>query len=386
MSTGTDFFTSLLKLPFNLMTILILVIFLGSVLQGASKGANGSAQQLLRLVLYGVVTVISLLVSWKLMGLLSPMLRDWLIAKQLVIPSESMNWFRRMFYTFFTGLRDFSLMRSALIFLVSYASLKNIILSVIYLYSGSVGNVRNSSDQGKRTLLSTVMGGVIGSLTGAGRSLMMIAVLFISTALFPQAAFTKYIEDSSLYQKGATEIIRPMTGDFIAKQLPVFTKAVEQEFASILKRKYEVLDAKISDNVAAAAKEVTANSQTDEAKAKALYQWIGTRVIYDWDKVKLYEQHRIWKEQTPEDTFRTKKGVCIDNARLYAVMARSVGLDVKVITGLGYNGQGSFGPHAWNEVYLTPKNVWVPLDSTWVSSGGNWFNPPKFNETHIKDA
>ncbi|MNR04313.1 Transglutaminase-like superfamily protein [compost metagenome] len=104
-----------------------------------------------------------------------------------------------------------------------------------------------------------------------------------------------------------------------------------------------------------------------------LYSWVGTRVQYDWNKVKLYEEQRIWKEQTPEDTFNTKEGVCIDYSRLYAQMARSVGLDVKVVTGLGYDGQGGYGPHAWNEVYLRETNKWVPLDSTWVASGANWF-------------
>lgn len=107
---------------------------------------------------------------------------------------------------------------------------------------------------------------------------------------------------------------------------------------------------------------------------------------YDWNKVKMYEEQRVWKEQTPQDTFTSREGVCIDYSRLYAVMARAVGLDVKVVTGLGYDGKGGYGPHAWNEVYLAEKDKWVPLDSTWYSSGGNWFNPPNFDQTHIREA
>ncbi|RAN85580.1 cysteine protease, partial [Bacillus sp. SRB_28] len=75
---------------------------------------------------------------------------------------------------------------------------------------------------------------------------------------------------------------------------------------------------------------------------------------------------------------------CIDYARLYAVMARSQGLEVKVVTGLGYNGQGGYGPHAWNEVDLSGFESWVPLDPTWAISG-DWFNPPNFADTHLKD-
>src|SRR5690606_22318868 len=105
-----------------------------------------------------------------------------------------------------------------------------------------------------------------------------------------------------------------------------------------------------------------------------------------YDKVELYETKGIWKEQTPEDTFATRIGVCIDYSRLYAVMARSVGLEVRVVTGQGYDGRGGYGPHAWNEVFMKDTDSWIPLDSTWVVSGDNWFNPPDFDQTHIRDV
>jgi len=56
---------------------------------------------------------------------------------------------------------------------------------------------------------------------------------------------------------------------------------------------------------------------------------------------------------------------------------------VRVVTGLGYDGQGGYGPHAWNEVFLSEQNRWVPLDTTWAKTG-NWFDPPKFQDTHIR--
>ncbi|MNP84791.1 hypothetical protein D3C76_1842530 [compost metagenome] len=56
-----------------------------------------------------------------------------------------------------------------------------------------------------------------------------------------------------------------------------------------------------------------------------------------------------------------------------------------MVTGQGYNGQGGYGPHAWNEVYLSENKKWIPLDSTWAQSG-NWFNPPNFAATHIRDG
>lgn len=151
-----------------------------------------------------------------------------------------------------------------------------------------------------------------------------------------------------------------------------------------MQRKYEVVDSHIPDDIEQAAADITAGARSDEEKARKLYDWIGSRVQYDWDKAKQYETKRVWKEQSPQDTFASKQGVCIDYARLYAVMARSVDVKVKVVTGLGYNGQGGYGPHAWNEVWLSEEQRWIPLDATWASSG-DWFNPPDFAKTHVPD-
>ncbi len=272
-----------------------------------------------------------------------------------------------------------------MLFLVGYSVTKYILRWICspFLYSLAY---REQPEEQSSSFWSSLVGGVLGALMGAGRALILIALLFAYATLFPQTTLAGYIGASSIYQKGASEVVKPITGDFIANKIPVFTRAVEQEFNQIIQRKYEVIDAKVPDNITEAARQITADAKTDEEKARLLYRWVGTRVQYDWDKVNLYEQKRIWKEQTPEDTFQTRKGVCIDYSRLYAVMARAVNLDVKVVTGLGYDGRGSYGPHAWNEVKLNEQNKWVPLDSTWVASGGNWFNPPNFNQTHIREA
>ncbi|MBO9606904.1 MAG: transglutaminase domain-containing protein [Paenibacillaceae bacterium] len=338
-----------------------------------------------------ILTIASVVIAWQLMEWLSPLVADWLESRNIRIPTtRDIGWLERIYYTFATGLRDFSLMRSGILFLLGYIAVKSALhWAAFVLVQGGLKIAAGSPRAGgsrKPALPSSAAGAAFGAVTGAARALIVVCVLFVYTSLFPSAPFTGYVQHSDVYRTGAQEVIQPFAGDFITRQLPVFTRAVEDEFSNILQRKYEVIDARIPDDITLAAKEITAKATTDEEKAKALYQWIGTRVKYDWDKVKLYEDQRIWKEQTPEDTFRTKLGVCIDYSRLYASMARAIDLDVKVITGLGYDGRGGYGPHAWNEVYLTQRGVWVPLDSTWVSSGGNWFDPPNFSSTHIKDT
>jgi hypothetical protein len=370
----------------NFITIAILLTLIGSVIQGMFRGASGSARHLVYMLIEGVMAIISIYLAWQGVQLLSPLIQSWLKLQNVQIPTEQIGIWKQMYYTIVTSIRDFPLLRFGVLFLIGYILIKQILywLTDPLLKKTLSGNWGRSSSA--KSFVSTAAGGLIGSIAGVARALMMIAALFIFTTLFPTNPITGYIQGSSLYQKGAKEVIAPFTGDFIADKVPVFTRAVEQEFSNILQRKYEVLDARISPDIEQAAKEVTARAKTDEDKAKLLYQWIGTRVQYDWEKVRLYETQRIWNEQTPEDTFQTHKGVCIDYSRLYAVMARAIDLDVKVVTGLGYDGQGSYGPHAWNEVYLKESQRWVPLDSTWVASGGNWFNPPNFDQTHIEEA
>lgn len=370
----------------NLISIAIVLTFAAAIIQGFFRGGSGSAKHLVYMVVEGLTVIISMFLAWKSVQLVSPLIQTWLKSQNLRLPAGEITMWQQIYYTAVTSIRDFPLLRFGVLFLLGYMIVKHILHLLFepvarYWLAG-----RHPYGAGRRSLLSSLAGGAIGAVAGFARALMLIAALFIFATLFPHSPLTSYIQSSQMYQKGAQEVISPFTGDFIADNVPVFTRAVENEFSNILQRRYEVLDANIPDNIAEAAKEVTASGKSDEEKARLLYKWVGTRVQYDWDKVTLYEDQRIWKEQTPEDTFSTRKGVCIDYSRLYALMARSVGLDVKVVTGLGYDGKGSYGPHAWNEVYLKESERWVPLDSTWVASGGNWFNPPNFDQTHIKEA
>ncbi|TMV47355.1 transglutaminase domain-containing protein [Paenibacillus mesophilus] len=370
----------------NLVSVVLVCTVLASILQGAIRGASGSAQRFMLFAVEGAATVVSVVVAWKLSDMLSPAVQSWLVSKQIGIPNEDMGLFRQMYYTFVTGVRDFPLLRIGIVFVIVYIVCKTLLVRLWMLVAISTGLLGKSSGERGRSWMSSGIGGAIGSLIGCGRALLLIACLFVYTALYPESKFAQYVQASDLYMQGATRVIAPVGGELLVDRLPVFAKQVGQEFSQILQRKYEVIDARIPNNIAEAAKTITAGKEDDEAKARALYQWVGTRVQYDWDKVEQYETKRIWKEQNPEETFATRKGVCIDYSRLYAVMARSVGLDVKVVTGLGYDGQGGYGPHAWNEVFLAEQNKWVPLDSTWLSSGGNWFNPPGFDKTHIRQA
>ncbi|WP_454193749.1 transglutaminase domain-containing protein [Paenibacillus sp. Marseille-Q7038] len=368
----------------NVVTLVLLVILLVSLIQGFARGASRSAGALVNLVTEGMFTVIGLASAFFLSMKLSPIVQTWLAQHSENIPNRDLKVWEQIYYTAITGLTDFPLMRFAVLFMISYAVIR-FVLSVIGGLLTGLGlgrsNTRSRKDPG---MISRLLGAVFGVVVGVARSILVIALLFIVVSLYPGSAFSNYVESSPLYQQGAKKVIEPLSGTLIKERLPVITQAAKNELTGIMQRRYEVIDRSIPKDIEGAAAKVTENAATDEEKAKALYQWVGTRVEYDYGKVEDYEQRGIWNEQTPQDTFQTMKGVCIDYARLYAVMARSQGLDVKVITGLGYNGQGGYGAHAWNEVYLSETDEWVPLDPTWANSG-NWFNPSNFYDTHIKD-
>ncbi|WP_410772037.1 transglutaminase domain-containing protein [Fontibacillus sp. BL9] len=369
---------------FNLVSALLLIILLFSMLQGLLRGASRSAGRLVSLLSGGVLAVLGMLASIPLTLWLSPLVQGWLNGVSL--PERDLAKWEQIYYTLLTAIRDFPLMRFAVVFMLSYWLIRTVLgLISAFAFGGSswLGRLVFGGER-PATLLSRLTGAAIGGVIGAARCLLVIAVLFISVTLFPDSGFSRYVEASPVYQQGARTVIEPLSGNLIKEKLPVFTRGVEEELNGILQRRYEVIDADIPQDIGQAAAKITESAKNDEDKARLLYDWVGSRVTYDYDKVEDYEKNGNWREQTPQMTFDSKRGVCIDYSRLYAVMARSQGLQVKVVTGLGYDGRGGYGPHAWNEVYLSEKEKWVPLDSTWAGSG-NWFNPPAFSETHIPD-
>ncbi|MFC5702897.1 transglutaminase family protein [Cohnella faecalis] len=367
----------------NLVTVALVAIVAVSLLQGVWRGASGSAKQLFFFLTSAIVAVAAIVVAAWGASTASPVLQAYLAEHGMERPAADASYFAQLAYTVVSGLRDFPLFRFAALFLLLYAALRLLTGFMVRILAG-VGSIPMALLPSGGSVSRTV-GGAIGAALGAGRALLFTALLFGYCALWPQGPMTDYIQQSGLYREAAAQIIRPAAGVLLEERLPVFAKAMTGELDQLWQRRYDVIDAELPDDIVNAAKSVTEGKTGDEAKAVALYDWVGSRIVYDDDKVTAYEERNEWREQNPEQTFATRKGVCIDYARLYAAMARSVGLDARVVTGLGYDGQGGYGPHAWNEVYLQERQAWVPLDPTWAKTG-DWFDPPRFADTHIRQA
>ncbi|WP_419874475.1 transglutaminase domain-containing protein [Candidatus Pristimantibacillus sp. PTI5] len=369
------------------VAVIVLLLLLGSLVQGMRRGASGSARRLFFFVWEGIVMIVCLVLSAQLTNKLSPVIAHWL-AERVTVPEHELSSLEQAWFTLLTSLRDFALLRYGVVFLFGYLLLRALASFVEPLaergLQGLLSRGREESADGLRSKkqASRAVGALLGAVHGAGRSFVFVAFLFVYVSLMPNGWYVDKISDSQVYNKAAAWL-SPVAGDVLEGQGPVFTKAVEAQFKQILQRKYEMIDYAIPAEIEQAALYVTKDAQTDEEKARSLYEWLGTRIAYDFDKARNYEEHGIWKEQAPPETFDTRKGVCIDIARLYAVMARSAGLEVRVVTGMGADGRGGFGPHAWNEVRI--GSGWIPLDATWANAG-DWFNPPAFDDTHIREA
>ncbi|MBW5447264.1 transglutaminase domain-containing protein [Cohnella sp. CFH 77786] len=367
----------------NPVTVVLLAIVALSLLQGVRRGASGSARQLFHFLIHSVVTVGAVAVSAYAASSFSGDVQAWLSVHGMARPSPDANTFKQLSYAVVSGLRDLPLFRFAALFLLVYTMIR-LVTGVLAGWFAAFGSAPFAI-MPSGGVLGRTAGGAIGAAIGSVRALLLTAVLFGYCALFPHGPYTGDIQQSALYREVAAQVIRPAAGPLLERRLPVFARQMTGELDQLWQRRYDVIDAELPGDIVRAAQSITKGKSGDEAKARALYEWIGTRIAYDYDKVKAYEERGEWREQNPETTFKTRKGVCIDYARLYAAMARAVGLDARVVTGAGYDGRGGYGAHAWNEVYLSEKGKWVPLDPTWARTG-DWFNPPRFADTHIRQA
>ncbi|MBW4080945.1 transglutaminase domain-containing protein [Paenibacillus sp. S150] len=367
----------------NIISILLLLIVLFSLLQGWSRGFARAAGGLFGLLGNGLLTILALAMAVPAAVYLSPVAGTW--ASGIVLPDAQLSSWQQLYYTAVSVLSGSPVVRFLLVLLVSYSLIRLLLGLLFMLLPFRLPRFRPGGTDRRLTPTSRLSGACIGAVIGLARGLILVLALYIGVGLNPDSGFSRYVESSPIYSRSAAAVFEPLAGEDVRSKLPVLTKAVAAEMNDILRRKYEVIDREISPDITGAAADIAGQAGGDERKARLLYDWVGTRIAYDYGKAENYEQNRIWHEQTPQDTFDTRLGVCIDYARLYAVMARSQGLQVRVVTGQGYDGQGGYGPHAWNEVYIADRQAWIPLDSTWARSG-DWFDSKDFDKTHIKES
>jgi len=102
------------------------------------------------------------------------------------------------------------------------------------------------------------------------------------------------------------------------------------------------------------AQELAAGSPNSWEAAQRLSRWVAEEIGYD-----------IPGGASARNTFDVREGECGAHSRLMAAFCRGVGIPARVVWGCMYvpNLGGSFGQHAWNEVYMG-ESGWIPVDTT----------------------
>jgi hypothetical protein len=244
---------------------------------------------------------------------------------------------------------------------------------------------------------------IIGALAEIPKSICYVLIITLVINLLSQLNFDEkinsHVESSKSFKYLSKEVIIPVTNSKLARQLPSILnnsfKMQVVESADVINNASNTrtiiyyngvtLEEGIKSNgdIDKFARELTANDLNDKAKAKSIYTWIGQNLTYDHDKAAMVLNNNFDIRSGAISAFEERKGICFDYACLYVAMCRAVGLNVRLITGDGFNGV-SWVSHAWNQVYISEEAKWINVDATFYN-GGNYFNSRRFDLDHRND-
>lgn len=241
--------------------------------------------------------------------------------------------------------------------------------------------------------------GVIFAIPNSIINIIIAAFIIKALLLLPLPTYIiNQIDNSNIYNYLNTNIVEQITDSSLVKNFP---KLLNNSLKIENGNNGELSDnnsngaiayyngvtlaqaVKSSPAIDAKTQEIIAGKRTDEAKAYAIYQWVGQNITYDNKKAQELEEGDVNLKSGAIAAFDTREGVCFDYASLYVAMARDTGLKVRLITGEGFDGT-QWVSHAWNQVYIPSQNKWINVDCTFYDAG-NFFNSSDFNEYH-KDA
>lgn len=120
-----------------------------------------------------------------------------------------------------------------------------------------------------------------------------------------------------------------------------------------------------------AAKKICAKSNGDYQKARAIFAWVAQNVSYDL-KVKDFDSY------TADAVWKSRTGIAVGYCNLYLKLARCVGLDGEIVTGISKNSSYKIGDELAGHVWLIVHNGTseILMDPTWAagSVSGNRFS------------
>ena len=261
------------------------------------------------------------------------------------------------------------------------------------------------------SLLGPVMKRIIGALwqlpKAAVMTIVFATVLYFSMYFIYSPSLSEWTTNSKEYQLIYNNILYPVLNSNIAKKIPVivgdsFRKAggsISTDGAIAVGKKIEkltggnikiiqyfngvTLDEAVESNeqIDKKAREIAAKGKDEKEKAYLLYEWISKNIDYDYEKAERIAGYPVGENSGSIVAFDTRKGICFDYSSLYISMCRAIGLKVRLITGQGYSG-AAWGDHAWNQLWISSEKRWINVDTTFGSTGLNYFDKLNFSVDH----
>lgn len=269
-------------------------------------------------------------------------------------------------------------------------------IAIYPLFDSIENKLKNKSDVFKR---------VVGAIFQVPKAICYVIVItfmlnFLSLLKITDI-YNKYLEGSQLYNYISKEVVIPLTNSKLAKQLPnivnnsfkiVVKEADAQE--PNLQNKQRVITyyngvtleqgIQSNDEIDNFAINLTKNKSVTREKAKLIYNWVGSEIIYDDAKANRVLNNDLAVKSGAIPTFDSKSGICFDYACLFAAMCRANNIKVRIITGQGFNGN-NWVSHAWNQVYIEKENEWINVDPTFLI-GGDYFDSKRFVIDHKEES
>ena len=232
---------------------------------------------------------------------------------------------------------------------------------------------------------NSVLLSIVASILGVTKAVILLLIMFVVVIIYNNTIgdynniniFSEnkiYTRLSDVLEVNANKVTEEIVEDFLpASNVIVYYNGVTLEEGI-----------KSNDRIDSIAKELTNNVNNDLDKARIIYSWIGNNLDYDYERAKKALNNENIEDSGAITAFENRSGICFDYSCLYVAMARAVGLKVRLLIGTAYDGI-QYGPHSWNEVYISEIEKWVPVDTTFYLAG-DYFNNDDFYEDHITES
>jgi hypothetical protein len=378
---------------FNFITLLFLILIFMPLVIGFIKGIHTES-------------IVALLVSLiELMEILILIFVSFAMVREIFVDEKSFG-FKITNLIIPPSLKEILLERSLLVYAIVTPILLLIfvILSSMYLkpiYTSFLKSLQNYLGDAfnKTPLLARRFLGFVWSIPKVFVLVTLFAFVIHFVGYFaPSLEVSNMALQSKIYNDLNRVIVSRALESNLSKDIPLIASnvfAVEKDVGSYENKLEPNKKGKIIEyfNGVTLEEAVTSNEEIDnfakgllegkvttKEQAYAIYSWISQNIKYDHDKALHIVRDASLYSSGAKEAFYNQEGICFDHASLFIAMARANGIQVAMVTGLGYNGS-FWGDHAWNQFYSKEEERWVNVDPTFGILG-DYFDNSNFGADH----